>query len=156
MPLMQHYIALLEKHVRDNEEIDDATKRLVHQNIGEAQHSIADLAAEEIHSKTDAFEGVVFKESEGGWKERYLILRDGFLTMVLAKGREAANGGDRSKKIPLDAILSVVPVGSEAVVGDKWVFAISTTTSSAILMAAPTEEQRDLWIGHLMDALNLN
>lgn len=156
MPIMQHYLVLLQKHAVEHESIDEDTRKLIIRNIDEGQEAIrVAVADEEAQGFNIHHESTVFKESDGSWKERYLILGEGYLTMTLARGKEAAPGADRAKKIPLDAVMAAVPVGTTDE-GGKWIFAVSTTTSSAILMGTNTQEERDTWVTKLLAALEMN
>lgn len=155
-PLMQHYLVLLDRHVEESASIEPDVKLLVKKNIEDAQQAIKEaITLEEADGSTVRHEGTVYKESESGWKERYLILGDGKLTLTLAKGKEAAAKSDRSKEIHLDTVLSAVPVGG-ADGSSKWVFAISTTTSAAIVMACKSQVDRDDWVTKILQALEMN
>lgn len=155
-PLMQHYLVLLDRHLSESTSIAEDVRELVKKNIDDAQTAIKDaIAIEEAMGVAVHYEGTVYKESESGWKERYLILGDGKLTLTLARGKEAAAKSDRSKEISLETILSAVPVaGPEG--SSKWVFAISTTTSAAIVMACKAQSERDEWVTKILSALEMN
>ena len=89
---------------------------------------------------------------------RYLALEGGFLILSLAKGKEAAAGGDRSRKIPMEEILSASPIneGGSKQFSTKFGFAISTRSSPAIVMATDTVEERNMWVMKILQALGMN
>ncbi|KAH9578629.1 Protein kinase domain [Trypanosoma melophagium] len=192
-PLMQHYLCLFRKRVEHMIAVDDAEeekykaspaefvdsppryflskeeKALVLKGIVEGEEVINLETEREIStSVAPRMESVVYKESGvGQWKERYLILGDGFLTMTLAKGRTAAGTGERSKKVPLETINSVVPVlhdhpvkvdggsGAEPIVLQHF-FGISTQNSQSVMFATRTEQERDRWLSALIVALKMD
>ena len=149
-PLMQHYMQLLKTSAEKNPEIDDDTKVLIVKNVDDAEKSFS-VTDEEVKAGA-RFETSVKKESGGQWKDRLLTLADGFLVMSLQKGREASSGGDRSKKLPLSAITSAVPVKASGV--DLFLFAVNTTNSN-IIIGCTTEAERDKWVQVLLAALEL-
>jgi serine/threonine protein kinase len=149
-PLMQHYLQLLKENCSKNPEIEDEVKRLIATNISEAEKSLG-VTEEEIKQAV-RYEAPVKKESGGQWKDRMLTLADGFLVMSLLKGKEASSGGDRSKKLALSAITSVIPVKASA--GDLFLFAVNTTSSN-IIIGCTSQAERDKWIQVLMAALDM-
>lgn len=155
LPLWQHYLALFEKMVRASASITEELRTFILSSVEFSNAGVRDLIAEEVAtSPTVHFEGPIFKESDGSWKERYLILSEGTLTMTLAKGKQAAAGSERSKKIPISAIISATPVSQQAA-GNRYCFAISTTSSTAIIMATATIEERDMWVAKMLEALEM-
>ncbi|KEG14864.1 protein kinase [Trypanosoma grayi] len=192
-PLMQHYLCVFQKHVNRMIAMDDALEEeyksspdnfvgslpnyllsaeeraLVLKGIAEGEEVINLETEREIATSTSPrMESVVYKESGGGqWKERYLILADGFLTMTLTKGKVAAGTGERSKKVPLETIKSVVPMildtpvtaeitGQSGTTQLRCAFAISTQSSQSIMFATATEEERDQWLSALIVALKMD
>ena len=155
---MQHYLSLLQKYVSEKPEIAPEIVKQVHDDIAESQAAIEEMIAEEIAAGLVHHEGIVYKEGErGAWKVRHLALENGFLILSLAKGKEAAAGGDRSRKIPMEDILSASPIneGGRYFTG-KYGFAISTRTSPAIVMATDTIEERNVWVSKILQALGMN
>lgn len=157
-PLMQHYMSMLVTYVSEKKEIPADIADQVRKDIADSHAAIETAIAEEEESGMVRFEGVVYKEGDkGAWKTRYLALEGGFLTLSLAKGKEAAAGGDRSRKIPLDDILSAAPVDESGMKCDgKFAFAISTRTSTAIMMTTDKIEERDMWVVKILQALGMN
>ncbi|RNF14967.1 putative protein kinase [Trypanosoma conorhini] len=192
-PLMQHYLCLLKKRVdrmiASDTEMESKYKAdpaqfagsfpeynlsleeqaLVLSGIAEGEEVIhLETEREMATSTSPRIESTVYKETAGGqWKERYLILADGFLTMTLAKGKVAAGSGERSKKVPLQAINAVAPVvfdlpvtaetsGEIGSVQAQFAFAISTQNSQSIVFATRTEQERDRWLSALIAALKMD
>ena len=174
-PLMQHYVGLLQQHVATSPLIDEATRGLIAANIEEsmvgvraaiATHGLLDVsrggggASEGVAAGTSVrYESVVYKECDGdAWKERYLILEHGYITLTLVKNKDAPGGGDKSKKIPTDSIISAVPVAQPKVSSTgamRYAFAIATRFSSEIIFATDTEAQRDEWVQKLLEMLEM-
>jgi serine/threonine protein kinase len=157
-PLMQHYMVLLEKYVTEKEGIPPEIVQQVKSDIAESQSAIETAIADEEAAGLVRHEGVVFKEGERGtWKTRYLALENNFLILSLAKGKEAVAGGDRSRKIPMEDVLSASPVDKNGIeCGEKFAFAISTRTSTAIIMVTQTKDERDMWVVKILQALGMN
>ncbi|RNF04790.1 putative protein kinase [Trypanosoma rangeli] len=192
-PLMQHYLCLFKKRVdrmialdaemedrykADPSEFADSLptyhfsleeQALVLSGIAEGEEVIHLEREREIAtSTTPRFESMVYKETAGGqWKERYLILADGFLTVTLAKGKMAAGSGERSRKVPLQSINAVAPVvfdlpvtaetsGETGSFQAQFAFAISTQNSQSIVFATRTEQERDQWLSALIAALKMD
>ncbi|EAN87441.1 protein kinase, putative [Trypanosoma cruzi] len=192
-PLMQHYLCLLKKRVDRMIALDDEmesnykanpagfagslpeynisleVRALVMSGIAEGEAVINfETEREMATSTTPRIESIVYKETAGSqWKERYLILADGFLTMTLAKGKMAAGSGERSKKVPLQAIRAVAPVvldvpvlaessGESGPFHVKFAFAISTQNAHSIVFATRTEQERDQWLSTMIVALKMD
>ncbi|ORC88296.1 protein kinase [Trypanosoma theileri] len=192
-PLMQHYLCLFRKRVEHMIAMDDELEKKYQTCLAEFTHSTPNyclsmeeealvlrgiLEGEEVISleterelSTSAaprMESVVYKESVAGqWKERYLLLGDGYLTMTLAKGKAAAGSGERSKKVPLETINAVAPVlfdtpvqvegsGGAQPILLQYAFAISTQNSQSIMFAARTQQERDQWLASLLAALKMD
>ncbi|SCU72084.1 serine/threonine-protein kinase, putative [Trypanosoma equiperdum] len=190
-PLMQHYLHLFKKQVYDMIAADDEVERnyisnpvdcigdrrrynltakervLVMRGIVEGENLIMSETEKQIESGIPGhMEGVVFKGTlDGRWKERYLTLADGYLTVTLAKEKCASNCNTRSKRMPLDTIKSVSsmkifysPEANSVEKVDcnkKFVFVLSTVHSQSILFATKTEEERDRWLTALMFTLDM-
>jgi serine/threonine protein kinase len=157
-PIMQHYMAILEKYVSEHKNLPKDVVDQVKTDIAEAQAAIESVIAGEEAAGAVRHEGIVFKEGDrGSWKTRFLSLENGFISLSLVKGKEAASGGDRSRKIPLEQVLSATPVDEHAVNCDgKFGFAISTRTAAAIIMATSTRDERDMWVAKILQALGMN
>lgn len=195
LPIMQHYLYLFEKHVQslidaDNKLkaqkgfsraalnfFDDSERDLVLQGIATAKETIAKEAKKEIlDSTTPRCEGVVFKDNRNGvWKERYLTLADGMLTISLSSDKSAATGTSRSKKVPVKLIKAATPCEVEdahvratntAADGEKasrasdgspkYAFAISMQSSNSIVLGVATKEDLDMWLTALLNALEMD
>nr|CCC96004.1 unnamed protein product [Trypanosoma congolense IL3000] len=191
-PLMQHYLQLFKVRVQQMISADDELeakyfanpaqfdeappeynltaweRTLLLQGISDGEDVITLETEKEMRNGAfGRMEGVVFKGVQGGlWKERYLILADGFLTVTLVKGRSAAGTGDRSRKLPLDTIKSVAPMNyyhpswaeGKDELGEqkeKHAFVLSTLQSQSIVLATETEAERDRWLTSLMESLKM-
>jgi serine/threonine protein kinase len=187
-PIMQHYLYTFEKHVQslvsadaaklsanpslDRQQLffpDPADQSLVLQGIAEGKQVIENEAKRTIsESATPHYEGVVYKDNHNGvWKERYLMLEGSTLTISLSKGKEAVNGGERSKQVPLSSIKSVSPcevedahvrVAASASNGFKppYAFAIAMVSSNSIMFGVASAAELDMWMQTLMRALQID
>ena len=150
-PLMQRYLQIFRAQAAANPAIPPETKVLIEKNIQDSL-TAKEEEVETIPKNNAYYEGVVYKESDGVWKERYLILSNGYLCLALAKAKEGG-GSEKSKKISCSTMLSAVPVSGTTC--GKFSFAISTENSSAIVFATKNEKERDDWVEKLLIALGL-
>lgn len=191
-PIMQHYLFLFQRHV-EKLCVNDAHLRGL---AGSAPDNTAELAfptsadwelverglrdgalAVEREMQRDPkenftathYEGVVFKgSSRGCWKERYLTLSGNALTISLSHAKVAANGGDRSKEVPLSLIKAVNrsqpadPHTQPTTLGTNrrrdyippYSFVVFMTGSSCpIYFGVQTAEELDQWMSVLMHTL---
>lgn len=187
-PIMQHYLFMFEKHVQsllsadaaklsaspslDRQQLffpDPSDQTLVLQGIVEGKQVIENEAKRTIsESAAPRYEGVVYKDNRNGiWKERYLMLEGNTLTISLSKGKEAASGGERSKRVPLSSIKSVSPcevedahvrVSASASEGYKppYAFAIAMISSNSIVFGVASAAELDKWMHTLMRALQID
>lgn len=189
-PIMQHFLFLFEKHVQsmlsadaaklaanpalDRQQLffsDSADQTLVLQGIAEGKQVIENEAKRTIsESAVPRYEGVVYKDNHNGiWKERYLLLEGNTLTISLSKGKEAVNGGERSKRVPLSSIKSVSPcevedahvrvtaaAASAAGYKPPYAFAIAMVSSNSIVFGVASAAELDRWMLTLMRALQID
>lgn len=185
-PIMKQYLHFFEKHVAhliadDVEKLaadpqcprralnfpDPADRDEVLGGIEEgleliAKESKREMMAGDAHNYT----GIVFKDSRNGvWKERYLSLEGETLVISLSLGKEAVNGGERSKRVPLSSMKSVSLCEVEdghvrASVSSKgykppFAFAISMQSSNSIVFGVANATELDNWMHALLSALQM-
>lgn len=182
IPLMVHYLSVLERHLYQLFRADDALiaaqpnvdvrSSLNFPNEGDRALLLEGLQEAKmisINARKDTlvvaeYEGVVYKDSQNGvWKERYLTLRNGVLTISLAKGKTTTSGSDKCKAVPLESILSTTPCSIARPPGTdpkKFIppfgFAISMKSMHAIVFGLLTEGERDEWLTAIMKALEMD
>ncbi|CCW70666.1 unnamed protein product [Phytomonas sp. Hart1] len=189
-PVMQYYLHVFERHVQslmaldaraleqDADALDglafrDPSERdLVLRNIEEAKHLIEAAMPRGLHERDSLrYEGVVYKRNnDGSWKERYLILSEDFFIISLSRTKEAADGTERSRKVPLKLIKSVsrcavtdlLSKSSEAGEGGKKVHPAYAFTlfmiesSQPIFFGVQKEEELYHWTNCLTKALKID
>lgn len=152
MPLMQHYTTMFHNIViRDAKIAADVKQRIV-TAIAAAQDDVKNNNNFVDDAEDPRYESPVKKDTDGVWKDRVLILQPPQLVMTLAHGKEAAPGTDRSKRIQLEQITSVVKLDD---VPPHYKFAVELVNGSVIVLSVPTEAQRDIWIAKLQHVLGM-
>ncbi|CCW62832.1 unnamed protein product [Phytomonas sp. EM1] len=189
-PIMQHYLFVFERHVqsliesdaqalaanpncRDSLAFRDVQEReLMLRNIEEAKR-IIEVAVQRGLQEGDSlrYEGVVYKRNkDGSWKERYLILSEDFLIISLSRNKEAADGTERSRKVPLKLVKSVSRCavtdllsksseegGNAEKVQPAYAFALFMMESTQpIFFGVHKEEELYHWINCLIKALKID
>merc|ERR1711916_416283 len=152
MPLMQHYTTMFHNIVVKDAKIPADVKQRIVASIAEAQDDVKNNNNFVDDADDPRFESPVKKDTDGVWKDRVLILQPPQLIMTLAHGKEAAPGTDRSKRIQLDQISSVVKLDQDE---KNFKFAVELVNGSVIVLSVSSERQRDVWLGKLQTALGM-
>jgi hypothetical protein len=154
-PLMQHYLTLYRNIVARDTKIPAQVKTGIEKSVECANEAVRAASTVDPDAAVPGYEGPVQKETDGVWKDRYLILTDTELVMTLTAGKEAAPGTERSKRMPLSSLTNIVPNQRLDAPG-RYVFAIQINGGSNIVLGVATQKERDVWLAKLMRATGLD
>jgi hypothetical protein len=118
-------------------------------------------------------EGIVYKETDGVWKERYLVLQPDRLVVSLPPGNQPSgtvslpgnsqvgpialpNDRSRAAHVALSSISSVVIMDELHSGHFRYPFAIHGQLGFNVLLAVTSAQERDVWIGKLHSALGMS
>ncbi|KAH9593111.1 Protein kinase domain [Trypanosoma melophagium] len=151
---MPHMIRLLKDFrysVAVSPYIPAESKERIFSNVDEVLNDNSSPVSIGPAGETCAFvyhEGEVNKESGNEWKKRFLVLRNGELTISRRKGDREA------KPLPLDTVASVVPISSHASTLEN-VFAINLRDQRPLWFQAPSRKEADEWIHKIQQAMGV-
>lgn len=155
-PYLQKLLNDFEKSALASSHIDDETKVLITENIKEARDMKPDdkAAGNGVHgsvgtiNKDISYEGPIRKESNRVWKERYFMLTNGELVIMVKKGDAETKG------ISVGTLASAVPVPFHAAKAEG-VFALNTLDNKTMWMQAPSKAECQAWIHHIQQAMGV-
>jgi serine/threonine protein kinase len=154
-PLMQHYLTLFLSIVVRDAKIPQTLKDSIAAAVKTAQDEVQAAFTIDPDSADPKYEGPVQKETDGVWKDRFLILTPSELIMTLTPGKEAAPGTERSKRMPISTVTNVVP-NTRLDGSGRFVFSVQISNSSNIVLAVQTARERDVWLTKLLRAAGLD
>jgi serine/threonine protein kinase len=155
VPIMQHYLTLFLSIVMRDAKIAPELKESIMGAIQQAETDVKNNNNFDDEDPEARFESSVLKDTDGVWKERFFVLQPPDLVMTLAHGKEAAPGTDRSKRIPLRHVTSVLSLQQKDQ-PNRYQFAVHLVNGTAIVLAVPKVETRDMWLTKLLAALEMN
>jgi len=153
-PYLQKVLSDYEKSAAASTLIPAETKQMIEQAVADIRAIRPDSAAG-YHigpvgtiNRDVSYEGPIRKESSHVWKDRYFVLQNGELVIMIHKGDK------ETKSISVGMLSSVVPVPFHAA-KCEGAFALNTTDNKTMWMQAPSKTECAMWIHKIQQAMGV-
>jgi len=152
-PYMVYVLQQFEITIRDSTQFEPTEKESILAQLATAKAQASEVAAAEVAAEAAdesavQCRGVVYKFGSRGWKQRYLTLTSGILTVSLVP----ASAGE-TKTLPLKHIVSVDRVGPELAEGREFVFTLQVDSGMDLMFQAQSEEECVDWVTKIRQSL---